>query len=169
MTTAARLILMGLISLTPHVARAANWNEFKTGGSALLFVAFEEAPFAQDRLGKWLPRRLYNVEGLKECFWSLVPVMRKDNQVTVSLMLRGRSESMKLLNFSYFSKGENGELTTEAQHNESEVMIQIHEGTGAPPRRLWFAMRRSVPSLMEEVSVSKSSPLWKWDNIVKLD
>jgi len=69
--------------------------------SRFLFVAFEEAAFVRERLGRWLPNRFLPIEPGDECFWALRNTALQGKKMLLHISTWNKTQN--LFNDAYWS------------------------------------------------------------------
>lgn len=134
--------------------------------SRFLFVAFEEAAFARERLGRWLPNRFLPIEPGDECFWALRTATLQGKKMLVHISIWNKTQDLR--NEAYWSYTMNSAQRSVNAREPRVVYLSKNTGfaiefpENGESRQVCFLPAASVEEAKEKFSISKSSVMWDW-------
>lgn len=162
-----RCLFFMLISFAVVAAEDEDWREFKmTDKENILFFGFEESELMKGRIGQWLPRGIFRVQG-PWVKWRLVKLSRKDDRAFIEFALCGERDKIETITWSWHNPGKDGDLSTAVVEEGDRVYISLPQRVmpeeKETSRRLMLLRAQSVDELKNTITISKAALLWEWE------
>jgi len=148
--------------LSANVKAADLWYRLPVSRQPELWlVCFEENEFIRDKIGDWLPIRLFSSDGT-DLSWCFKELKRFDNLTSYMMRIRTKGgREIELGTSPFHDKGPDERPEAVIYQENTDLFVSITMGDGSK-RRIMFRRGSSVDDLRARTRISKASALWDW-------
>jgi|GEM_PF-3437766 len=154
--------LLVLLAFYPELIAANLWYRLPVSQqSEFWLVCFEEDEFIRNKIGDWLPMRIYSSDGteLSFCFKEL---KRVDNKTSFIIRIRTKGgREIELGTSPFHDKGSDEQPEAVVYQQDTDLFVSVRMGDGSE-RRIMFRRGSSLDDLRARTKVSRASAFWDW-------